>query len=78
MHFGDSKLSLRMQQVRLAFRTDWIKLLKQTSKYFLGGKKKKAFEIVLLKPYSQLSQVFRMRGGQRAEMGLERPRTVSS
>lgn len=45
MHFGDSKLSLRMQQVRLAFSTDWIKLLKQTSKYFLGGGGKKPLRL---------------------------------
>lgn len=33
--YGDSKLSLTMQQVRLGFNTEWVKLLKQTSKYFL-------------------------------------------
>ena len=36
MRYGDSRLSLRMQQVRLGFNTQWIKLLKQTSEYFLG------------------------------------------
>lgn len=26
VHYGDSKLSLRMQLVRLGFNTEWIKL----------------------------------------------------